>query len=149
MLWGGITLKGRTTLAWMKGRQNTKKYLQVLRDFLLPFADENMPVSWMFQQDNASIHTSEEAKSWFEENGVRVMDWPARSPDLNPIENVWGWLARKVYAENRQYKSISELYTAVMAQWENMPSDIVEKLFLSMHERAIKVLVRQGLHTHY
>jgi transposase len=38
-------------------------------------------------QDNASIHTVKTVKDWFQENGVRTIDWPPYSLDLNPIEN--------------------------------------------------------------
>ena len=85
-----------------------------MEDYLLPFTDEKMPVSWIYQQDNAPIHVSGRARSWFSEHGVPLMDWPSRSPDLNPMENIWGWLARAVYANNRQFSSVNDLTNCVM-----------------------------------
>jgi len=59
--------------------------------------------NWIFQQDNAPIHASKETKTWLDLKKINLLEWPAYSPDLNPIENVWGIMARRVYANGKQY----------------------------------------------
>ncbi|RWS08468.1 hypothetical protein B4U79_07644, partial [Dinothrombium tinctorium] len=54
---------------------------------------------------------------WFRANGMSVIDWPARCPDLNPIENLWGCLAREVYKNSRQVENISELDSEIQFAW--------------------------------
>ena len=77
------------------------------------------------------------------------MPWPSRSPDLNPIENVWGILVRDVYADNRQYQTVEELKTAIMGAWNRLPQETVNRLVESMRDRIFEVIQRSGKVTHY
>ena len=144
-----FSLIGTTRLAVMRGRQNTAAYLRIMEDNLLPFFDEEMPVGWIYQQDNAPIHVSESARSWFHGQGVRLMVWPSRSPDLNPMENIWGWLARRLYANNRQFNSVSDLQNCVLGEREQVRQQLVRDLVESMHKRTAQVLQRGGFCTYY
>lgn len=64
---------------------NQHSYTQILREGMLPYPQWEMPLRWVFMQDNDPKHKSRAAKYYFEENQVNVMEWPARSPDLNSI----------------------------------------------------------------
>ncbi len=64
---------------------------------MLPSADKLYgDADFIFQQDLAPAHTAKGTKSWFSDHGVTLLDWPANSPDLNPIENLWGIVKRKM-----------------------------------------------------
>ena len=140
---------GTSKLEIIRGRQNTNAYLDVMNSVLLPYADENMPLRWTYQQDNAPIHVSKTAREWFSRNSVRLMDWLSRSPDFNPIENVWGWLARRVYDNNRQFASVRDFTNCVFEEWNQMPRSLLEKLLNTMNDRCIEVLQKNGGPTHY
>ncbi len=72
---------------------------------MLPSADKLYgDADFIFQQDLAPAHTAKGTKSWFNDHGVTVLDWPANSPDLNPIENLWGIVKRKM-KDTRPYNA--------------------------------------------
>ncbi len=83
---------------------------------MLPSADQLFKdADYIFQQDLAPAHTAKSTKSWLNDHGVGVLDWPANSPDLNPIENLWGIVKRKM--RNKRPKNADELKATVKETW--------------------------------
>jgi hypothetical protein len=113
MVWAGFSAAGKTKLAVLHGKQNSDDYVYTVSEFMLPYAHQHYGTDFTFQQDGASIHRSKRTLEFFVEQGVRVLPWPARSPDLNPIENLWSIMSRHVYANGRQFSSVSELTAAL------------------------------------
>ena len=99
MVWGAISYTGPVSFRFVDIRITTRRYIQCLTDNLLPFLDR-IPLAQLnetiFQQDNASCHTARATQRFFEQNGIRAVPWPAKSPDLNPIEKVWAVMKRAV-----------------------------------------------------
>ncbi|KAI2648544.1 Transposable element Tc1 transposase [Labeo rohita] len=85
---------------------------------------------FIFQQDLAPVHTAKSTKSWLNDHGVGVLDWPANSRDLNPIENLWGIVKRKM--RNKRPKNADELKTTVKETWASIPPQQCHRLITSM-----------------
>jgi len=66
--------------------------------------------TFIFQHDNASIHTSKPSKEFLARNHIRVLDWPAQSPDLNPIEHLWSMIKPKIKDIDPPAKTKDELW---------------------------------------
>lgn len=94
MYWGAISSFRKITLLRLEGYVNSEKYREVLWNHLLPHMDETLR-ALTFQQDNTSLHTSSLVRSFYQER-ITVIDWPAKSPDINPIKNLWALMKNKV-----------------------------------------------------
>jgi len=94
MIWGCMTYRGVGDASWVPGKIDAAAYLEVLKDYVLASRDwyDMDPETFIFQQDNARVHTARIVRDFFDESNITVLEWPANSPDLNPIENIWSYL---------------------------------------------------------
>ncbi len=86
MFWGAFSHYDKSQLVFVSGRMNAEHYCSVLEQALLLLLDRHLANN-LYQPDNALPHIANYTKQWQSDNNVDVIDWPARSPDLNPIEN--------------------------------------------------------------
>ncbi len=86
---GAMSSAGVGPLCFSKTNVTAPVYQDILEHFMLPSADQLFKdADFIFQQDLAPAHTAKSTKSWLNDHGVGVLDWPANSPDLNPRENL-------------------------------------------------------------
>ncbi len=120
MIWGAMSSAGVGPLCFLKTNITALVYQEMLEHFMLPSADLLFKdADLIFQQDLAPAHTAKSTKSWLNDHGVGVLDWPANSPDLNPIENVWGIVKKKM--RNKRPKNADELKATVKETWFYVP----------------------------
>ena len=98
----------------------------------------------MLQQDDARVHVSESTMMWLKKNKIDVLPWPSRSPDLNPIENLWGVIVRDIYREGKKYNNTHELKNAILQSWASIPEETIKALSESMYDRISKIGVKKG-----
>ncbi|GFV37853.1 transposable element Tc3 transposase [Trichonephila clavipes] len=122
LVWGGIMLGSRTDLhIFDAGSVNGTRYCN---EILLPYVRlfrGVMGLQFFFMDDNASCHRTES-------ENIERMDWPARSPDLNPIEHVWDFLGRRLAARTLPPVTIRELRLALQDEWAAMPQQLIDTL---------------------
>lgn len=149
MVWGAFPYRGKVPLAWISTKMTSQDYIQLLEISLIEHGETLMRENFIFQQDNASIHCAKATKQWLRERNVEVLDWPACSPDLNPIENLWGIISRKVYENGKQFESIIALKNRIREVWVDLTLEVLKTLVDSMPDRIFDVVRNNGGVTKY
>ncbi|GFW73339.1 DDE_3 domain-containing protein [Trichonephila clavipes] len=95
--------------------------------------------------DNARPHRARIVEEYLEDHGLERMEWPARSPDLNPIEHLWDYIGREVAALNPPPSSLHELKQGLLCVWSLLPIPMFDNLINSMGNRCRQCIqVRAG-----
>ena len=147
MIWGCIASNGQSTIRVLRQNVNAHTYIATLRSNLLPLLD-NLPLrlsaNATFQQDNARPHTAGPTQQFLHRHGIVYARWPALSPDLNIIENVWSML--KNYVRKRSPQTLEDLEQAVLNGWRRIvKKKLCRTLYSSMRSRLARVIRRHGL----
>ncbi|GFU66083.1 transposable element Tcb2 transposase [Trichonephila clavipes] len=108
-----------------------------------------MGLQFLFMDDNAPCHRTVAVEQLLEREDIERMDWPARSPDLNPIEHVWDFLGRRLAARTLPPVTIRKLRLALQDEWAAMPQQLIDTLILSMGRRCETCLAVRGDHIPY
>jgi transposase len=139
MIWGGIGPGGfRTELTKCPKSVNGESYIELL-SHIIPVLNRAFPQGYLFQQDNASPHTKYKDVIG---NWVRILDWPARSPDLSPIEQIWAYLKFKLRL--RSFSNQNELFEAIRLEWNQISDSIIDDFHSSFRARCAVCRKYQG-----
>ncbi len=119
LIWGAMSSAVVGPLCFLKTNITAPVYKYILEHFILPSADQLIKdTDLIFQQDLAPAHTAK-STCWLNDHGVGMLDWPANSTDLNPIENLWGNVKRKM--RNKRPKNADELKATVKESSSAVP----------------------------
>ena len=143
-VWGCFCQSEIGPLVRLTSTVNSTSYQNVLEDHLIPYIAGR---ALIFQQDNAPAHTARSTTRFLEERSVVVMKWPPKSPDLNPIENLWDTVEAKVRQDTAT--SRNELWGKILVAWNSIDNNIIETLIYSMPRRIEAVIKAKGGHTKY
>lgn len=149
MVWAGISLENRTDLVVIQGNLDARIYVDnVLDEHVVPAAYGIGP-DFLLMQDNARPHTARVTREFLQERQIEVMEWPALSPDLNPIEHLWDMLDRRIRNRPAAPQTIQQLTDALLEEWERIPQEDIRRLIRSMPRRCAATINVGGGHTRY
>lgn len=147
MVWGMFSAAGVGPLVQLHGRVNANVYQNLLQQHMVPYLRSSPNQPAVFMQDNAPCHTAKRVKNFLEGENIELMAWPAQSPDLNPIENLWKILGDKVMV--KKPTTITELWRRLEEEWTKITPEQCERLVLSCGRRCAEVIHSRGLYTSY
>lgn len=143
MVWGCMNTRGVGSIHHIKGIMDSPYYVNMIK-LRVPEAVNKYSLSrsYIFQQDNDPKHTSHATRDFFKEIKANVMTWPAQSPDLNPIENLWSRINQ--LSKTRNIKNDEECWKFFQEQWNKITPDMCKTLVRSMRHRCQLVIKRRG-----
>ena len=147
-VWGCFSVKGVGKLHLIKGILEKTQMLHILQTVMTPSMDTLIGFKrGIFMQDNDPKHTSKICQKFLEENNINVLDWPAQSPDINPLENLWGQM--DVECKDRKCNTEEQLFKVLNEQWKKLNPDYLKGLIRSMRSRCEAVIQAKGYPTGY
>ncbi|GFX03079.1 transposable element Tcb1 transposase [Trichonephila clavipes] len=128
MVWGGIGYHSRTPVVCIAGTLNSQRSIS---------------------EDNARPHVARVVQRFFVNHQIELFLWPARSPDISPIENLWSMVAQRLTQITPPAATPDQLWQRVEADWSAVPPKIIQSLFESMPRRVVAVISNNGGYSGY
>ena len=148
MLWGCFAAGGTGALHKIDGIMRQENYVDILKQHLKTSVRKlKLGRKWVFQMDNDPKHTSKVVAKWLKDNKVKVLEWPSQSPDLNPIENLWAELKKRVRA--RRPTNLTQLHQLCQEEWAKIHPTYCGKLVEGYPKRLTQVKQFKGNATKY
>lgn len=150
MIWGCICWEGVGTMTPVEGNINAAKYQDILEENLWPVLARHFPQKgYFFQDDNAPVHRARSTQEYVARNRNNCLRWPAQSPDLNIIENVWLFIKRKLQSRCGAIKSKENLIEEIRRIWTQITPAYIKSLYGSIPNRIHHVIRLKGHLTKY
>ncbi|GFT28182.1 transposable element Tcb2 transposase [Trichonephila clavipes] len=150
MVWAGIMINGRTRLHVVaNGTMTGQRYIdEVLLPHVRLFRGA-VGDKFVFMDDNATCHRTLAVQDCLDSESIQRLVWPARSPDLNPIKNVWDALGRQVDGRNYPPTNKNTLIRALTEEWDKLPQQLLDNVVQSMVRRVECCITLHGAHIPY
>ncbi|GFY11390.1 transposable element Tcb2 transposase [Trichonephila clavipes] len=150
LVYGGISIDGRTDLYIIRdGPLTARRYRDgILRRIVVPYAAA-IGDDFILMDDNCRPHRANLVEDFFFKEGFVRMEWPACSPDMNPVEHVWDALGRRVAGRQPLPQSLQEIERALLKEWDRIPQLVINSLIDSKPQTCSTLLAVRGNHTPY
>ena len=142
-IWGGISARGATRVIIFTGTMNAERLGTILEAGLLPFIQENFSDGHRLFHDNDPKHSSYFIEDFFKRNHVKWWPTPPESPDLNPIENVWGSMKQYLRAHYKP-TNLQELKDGIRSFWQTLTPAVCQRYISHLNKVIPKIVSVQG-----
>ena len=147
-IWGGISARGATKVVMFTGIMNAKRLSAIYEAGLLPFVEERFPDSHRLYQDNDPKHSSKHIERFLAEKQINWWYTPPESPDLNPIELVWGSM-KQFLRNSYKPRNLDELKAGIEKFWLTLTPQICRKYIGHLKKVIPKIVEVKGAPSGY
>ena len=145
MMWATISNNSKTELVHVPGKLTAVGYrVNIIQPHLIHAIDRQLE---LFQQDNARLRQAPLSMDYLEQNNINALPWLSKSPELNPIEQLWDHLDKRVRQGQSPSQTVDQLCQKLQQEWRSIPRNNVNKWIESMPRRCRALLTARGGHT--
>ena len=147
MAWTCMSYNGVGSIEFIEDSLDNIRYKRILKRNLKKNSERLIEGDFYFMQDNCRVHTEKSVLDWLCENDFKLLDWPPKSPDMNPIENLFSII--KDHLQKFEFSKKSDLKEKIKEIWYSIETDICNHLVDSMPDRIDELERNKGGHTSY
>nr|CAH7729293.1 unnamed protein product [Callosobruchus chinensis] len=130
--WRNVLFSDESRFGLIPGTMAGAYYLRnIINAIVQPLRNE-IGDQFILMDDNARPHRTKVVQQALENGNIARLEWPAMSPDMNPIERVWDYVSRAIFNRNNPPKSTQELIVAATEEWDNIPHEVINNLIIGM-----------------
>ena len=125
---------------------NSKDYVTLLEENVMPFVKKHLKDHFIWQHDGASIHKSKITTAHLTEREIKILPWPAKSPDLNVVEKIWAWLVEDLYLTGKisNLRELRDKIDSCVTRMKKSISESIQLFYEKYFDKVMEVITKDG-----